>query len=94
MCSNQVFSKMCVHAWELSCFSHIRLSVTLWTVACQAPLSLGFSRQEYPNGLPCAPPGDLPNPGIEPVSPVSPAMQANRFFTLEPPRNVYAFIII
>ena len=41
-------------------------SVTLWTVACQAPLSMGFSRQEYWRGLPCPPPGDLPDPGIKP----------------------------
>ena len=40
-----------------------------WTVALQAPLSMGFSRQEYWSGLPCSPPGDLPNPGIEPRSP-------------------------
>ena len=39
---------------------------TLWTVACQAPLSMGFSRQEYWSGLPFPSPGDLPNPGIEP----------------------------
>ena len=44
-------------------------------VAHQAPLSMGFSRQEYWNGLPFPPPGDLPNPGIKPVSPVSPALQ-------------------
>ena len=43
-------------------------SVTLWTVACQAPLSMGFSRQEYWSGLACPPPGDLLDPGIEPVS--------------------------
>ena len=43
--------------------------MTLWTVAHQAPLSLGFSRQEYWSGLPCPPLGDLPNPGIEPISP-------------------------
>ena len=43
-------------------------SVTPWTVAHQAPLSMGFSREEYWNGLPCAPPGDLPNPRIEPMS--------------------------
>ena len=41
---------------------------TPWTVACQAPLSMEFSRQEYWSGLPCPPPGDLPNPGIEPTS--------------------------
>ena len=55
-------------------------SVTPWTVARQAPLSMGFSRQEYWSGLPCPPPGDLPNPGIEPVSLTSPAL-AGRFFT-------------
>ena len=43
--------------------------VTLWTAARQAPLSMGFSRQEYWSGLPCPPPGDLPSPGIEPMSP-------------------------
>ena len=43
----------------LSRFSHVRLFVTLWTVACQAPLSMGFSRQEYWNALPYPPPGDL-----------------------------------
>ena len=52
----------------------------LWTVAHQAPLSMGFSRQEYWSGLPCPPPGDLPNPEIESVSLRSPAL-AGRFFT-------------
>ena len=46
--------------------SHARLFVTPWTVALQAPLSMGFSGQEYWSGLPCSPPGDLPDPGIEP----------------------------
>ena len=45
------------------------LFATPWTIARQAPLSMGFSRQEYWSGLPFPPPGDLPNPGIEPVSP-------------------------
>ena len=54
-----------------------------WTVAHQAPLFMGFSRQEYWNRLPCPPPGDLPNPGLEPTSLVSPAF-AGRFFTTEP----------
>ena len=49
--------------------------VTIWTVARQDPLSIGFSRQEYWSGLPCPPPGDLPNSGIEPPSLVSPALQ-------------------
>ena len=44
------------------------LCAALWTSACQAPLSRGFSRQEYWSGLPCPPPGNLPNPGIESVS--------------------------
>ena len=64
----------------LSYFSCVQLFVTLWTVARQAPLSMGFSRQEYWNGLPCPPPGDPLNPGIEPASPVSPAL-AGGFFT-------------
>ena len=51
----------CVHAQLLS---HVQLCVTPWTVAHQPPLSLGFSRQEYWSGLPCPPPGDLPNSGI------------------------------
>ena len=54
----------------LSC---VRLFVTPWTVACQAPLSMGFSRQEYWSGLPLPSPGELPDPGIEPRSP---ALQA------------------
>ena len=49
--------------------SHIQLFATLWTVAYQAPLSMGFSRQEYWSGLPFPSPGDLPNPGIEAGSP-------------------------
>ena len=51
--------------------------MTPWTVAHQAPLSIGFSRQEYWSRLPCPPPGHLPDPGIEPRSPVSPAMQVD-----------------
>ena len=49
-------------------FSCVKLLLNLWTVACQAPLSMGFSRQEYWSGLPCSPPGDFPNTGIKPVS--------------------------
>ena len=61
----------------LSRFSRVRLFVTPWTVGCQAPLSMGFSRQEHWSGLPCPSPGDLPHPGIEPGSPVSSAWQAD-----------------
>ena len=53
----------------LSHFNHVRVCVPLCTTACQAPLSLGLSRQEYWGGSPCPPPGDLPDPGIEPASP-------------------------
>ena len=58
-------------------FSCVRFFVIPWTVAHQAPLSTGFSRQEYRSGLPCPSPGDLPDPGIQPVSPAL----AGRFFS-------------
>ena len=61
-------------------FSCARLSVTLWTVACWAPLSMGFSSQEYWSGLLFPLAGALPNPGIEPMSFMSPAL-ADEFFT-------------
>ena len=57
--------------------SHVRLFTTPWTVAHQAPLSMGFPRQDYWSGLPFPPPGDLPKPGIKPESPVSSALQAD-----------------
>ena len=60
-----------------SVISHVRLFVTLWTVAHQAPLSMGISWKEYRSGLPFAPPSNHPDPGIKPMSPVSPALQAN-----------------
>ena len=59
-----------------SCLSRVWLCATPWTVARQAPLSVGFSRQEYWSGLPCPPLGDLPNPGIKPALLRSPALQA------------------
>ena len=59
----------------LNCFSSVELCAIPWTVAHQAPLSMEFSRQGDWSGLPCPPPGDLPDPGIEPMSPVSPASQ-------------------
>ena len=67
---------MCV----LSHFSHVQLLETPWTVALQAPVSMGFSRQEYWSVLPCPPPGNLPHPGIEPASFMSPAL-AGKFFS-------------
>ena len=62
----------------LSRFSHVRLFVTLWTVARQAPLSMGFSRHEYWSGLLCPPPKDLPNPETEPTSLTSPALATGK----------------
>ena len=61
--------------------SHVRLFATLWTITHQAPLSMGFSGQEYWSGLPFPSPGDLPDPGIEPRSPV---LEADAL-TSEPP---------
>ena len=59
-----------VRVWVSVCFVvQLSDSVTPWTVACQTSLSLGFSSKEYWSGLPCPPPGDFPNPGIEPRSP-------------------------
>ena len=63
----------------VSRFSHVQLLATLWTVAHQAPLSMGFTRQEYWSGLPCPPPGNLPDPGIEPTSFMSPALAGGLF---------------
>ena len=65
----------------LSLFSRVGLFVTLWTVALQAPLSMGFSRQEYWSGLTCPPLGDISSPGIEPVSLTSPALVGGFFAT-------------
>ena len=67
-------------ACVLSCLSCVRLCATPWTVTHQAPLSMGSSKQEYWSGLSCSPPGDLPNPRIEPMSLMSPAL-ASGFFT-------------
>ena len=64
----------------LRCFSIVQLSATPWTVASQVPLSMGFSWQRHWSGLPFLLPGYLPNPEIECLSPVFPAL-AGRFFT-------------
>ena len=62
---------------KLSHFSRVRVFVTLWVVACQFPLSMGFSRQKYWSRLPFSLPGDLPDPGIKLMSPAL----AGGFFT-------------
>ena len=62
---------MVLRKLECACLlSHVQLFATPWALALQAPLSMGFSQQEYWDGFPFAPPEDLPNPGIEPASPV------------------------
>ena len=71
---NQILAYYALSVCVLSHFSPVLLCVTPWTVARQAPLSMGFSRQEYWSGFPCPPPGDLPHPEIKPVSP---ALQAD-----------------
>ena len=75
-----------LRACMLSRFSRVRLFVIPRTVAHQAPLSMGFPRQEYWSGLPCPPPGDLPDPGIEPAPPAS---QADSLPT-EPPGKPFS----
>ena len=67
-------------ACRLSRFNRVWLFATLWTVAHQAPLSMGFSRQEYSSGVSCPSPGDLPDPGLQPTSVMAPAL-ASKFFT-------------
>ena len=73
-------SKHILRVWSPESLSRAD-SVTLQTVACQAPLFMRYSRQEYWSGFPFPPLGDLPNPGIKPTSPAS----AGGFFTAEPP---------
>ena len=68
---------VCVYAHELSC---VQPFAGPWTIAHQAPLSVEFSRQEYWSGLPVSAPRNLPNPGVKPMSLMSPAM-AGRVFT-------------
>ena len=60
--------------------SHVQFFATSWTIAHQASLSMGFSKQEYWSGLPFPSPRDLLDSGMEPISPASPALQANSFY--------------
>ena len=77
---------ICMYVWcVLSCVQHF---VILWAVACQAFLSMGFSRQEYWIGLPFPSPGEVSDPGIEPASPVLPAL-AGGFFPLSHLGNLF-----
>ena len=87
-CFQEVRSQLwcvCVCVCVCVCaLSHVGLFVTPWPLACQTPLSMGFSRQEYWSRWSFSPPGNLPNPGIKPMSPESPAL-AGGFFTNVPP---------
>jgi len=74
---------------KVKSFSHVRLFATPWTVAYQAPPSMGFSRQEYWSGLPLPSPGDLPNPGIKPGSPT---LQADALPS-EPPGKLSLYMM-
>ena len=78
---------MCVCVQSLN---GVQPFATPWTVACQAPLPMEYSRQGYWSGLPIPTPGDLPDPGIEPASLASPAL-AGRFFTTAPPGKPVTF---
>ena len=92
--SSLIKTELCICVHGLSCFSSVCLFETLWTVAHQAPLSMGFSRQEYWNVLPRPPPGDFPDPRIKPRSHMSPAL-AGRFFTTSATWEVqYIYIYI
>ena len=71
-------------------FGCTRVFANPWTTACQAPLSMEFSSQEYWRGLPFPDPGDLPDPGMELASLAPPAL-AGRFFTTAPPGQVASF---
>ena len=84
----------CCATCVLSHFSHVRLFATPGTVAHQATLSMGFSRQECWSGLPCPPPGDLPNPGVEPPSLMSPALAGRFLSTVLPGKSVKVVIHI
>ena len=82
--------KTCVYVRVLNL---VQLFSTPWAVACEAPLSVGFSRQEYWDGLLVPSPKDLSDPGIKPTSPASPAL-AGRFLPTEPPGKPGKMLIL
>ena len=79
-CIRYKLIKLEVYARVLSRFSRVQRFVTLWTVAYRVPHPMGFSKQEYQTGLPCPPPGDLPDSGVKPTCLMSPAL-AGSFLT-------------
>ena len=98
-------ARACCRMLMLSHFSCVWLCATLWTAACQVPLSMGFSRQEYWSGLPCPFPGDLPNQWMEPLSqcllhcqvgslPLAPPGKPVGFNTQHLKRNVFESVLM
>ena len=87
LCKSKMMTKY--FSCMLSYFSCVLLFVILWTLACQAPLSIRFSRKEYWNGLPCPPPWDLPDTGVEPVSFKSPTLKADSLSTESPWKPIF-----
>ena len=83
---------LCLLFTNASCSVMSDSVVTPWTVARQTPQSMGFSRQEYWSGLPFPPSGGLPDPGIEPRSPVTPSL-AGGFFSTVPPGSPHLFLL-
>ena len=94
-CSHQTnisFLEICLSMSLCSAASVVSDSLTPWTIAHQAPLLMGFSKQEYWSGLPFPSPGDLPNPGMEPMSLMSPALAGDiRFFTTSTTWEIHAY---
>ena len=84
-----VYVCACVYAQLLS---RVRLFVTSWTVACQFPLSMVFSRQKYWSELPYPTSGDLPDPGTKPLSLLSPALAGGFFINWPPRKPIYTYI--
>ena len=76
------------------CVCCVQLFVTPWTVTCQAPLCMGFPRQEYWSGLPFLPLGNLPDPGMEPMFPVAPALQADSLFVVVAQGLLQIYLIV
>ena len=87
----RVRKNMYMYIYACACQVSVQRFSTLWFIAHQAPLFMGFSRQEYWSGLPSLPPEDLPNPGIKPISLMSPTL-AGSFFTTRATWETHTYI--
>ena len=90
-CNVQKYQSLCLRAFVHGCFRPVRLFLTLWTVVCQAPLSMGFSGQEYWSALPFSTPEDLLNSGIESASLRSPALAGGFFTTRDTWKSMFVY---